>query len=315
MKTQFVETLQEGDVVNDYFVATRKDLRDAQSGNKFLGMSFKDRTGEIGGVMWNNAVSVAGMFEVGDVVNVRATVNSYQNRLQFRVDQVLPLKAGDFDPVDLVFVPEDTDRVVKEFRAIMETVEDSWLRPLVQGLLADDMLMARFAQAAAGRKWHHAYPGGLIEHCYEMARIAETVCALYPNIKRDLLMTGVFVHDIGKLEEMTHDLIVDYTTVGKLVGHLQIGCHMVSNRLDAIPGFSDPLRMQLYHLILSHHGEKELGSPVVPKTVEAIVLHHIDNLDAQANAFTRVVKETRGKGQEWSDFIPMIDRNIWVGER
>jgi 3'-5' exoribonuclease len=172
--------------------------------------------------------------------------------------------------------------------------------------------MAAFRKAAAGKKWHHAFPGGLLVHCLEMARLADCLCGLYPNIDRDLLLTAILVHDAGKIEEMSHDLFVDYTDAGKLVGHLVIGCRMVEDRVRAIEGFPDTLNLQLQHCIVSHHGELVNGSPIVPKTVEAIALHHIDNLDAQVSAFTRVVQETRDRGESWSEYMAHIGRQIWT---
>lgn len=315
MKKQFVATLDEGDIVNDYFVAVRRDLRDTQNGGKFLGMVFKDKTGEIGGILWNNAVSAASLFEVGDVVNVRGTVNVYQSRLQVRVDQVLPLKEAEYDRADLVADPEGIDELSEEFRTILDTIENPWLEPLVKSFLNDEAFMRRFGEAAAGKKWHHAMRGGLMQHCYEMARIAVTVCELFPDADRNLLLTGVFLHDIGKLEEMSQDLFVEYTTAGKLVGHLQLGCDMVNRKIADIDGFPEPLRIELIHLILSHHGELIHGSPVVPKTVEAMILYQIDNLDAQADAFTRISAATREKRQEWSEYIDLIGRQIHASNR
>lgn len=314
MKTQFVESLQDGDTVNDYFVAVRKDLREQQNGGKFLGLVFKDRTGEVGGILWNNAVAVAKLFALGDVVNVRGTVATYQERLQIRVEQVLPLKESEYSTDDLVFVPEEAKDAVVQFRATLGTITNEWLRQLTEAFLNDEAFMTRFSAAAAGKKWHHAYRGGLIQHCWEVAEIAQTMCRLFPSLDRDLLLTAVFLHDIGKIDEMTHDLFVEYTTPGKLIGHLNIGVDMVQRRIDAIAGFPETLRLQLLHCILSHHGELENGSPVVPKTLEAIVLYHCDNLDAQAGAFSRVVEETRQKGQVWSDYLNLIDRQIWTKE-
>ena len=311
MKKQFAADLQDGDVINDYFVATRKDLRDTQSGGKFLGMVFKDRTGEIGGVMWNNAVSVSSLFEVGDVVNVRATVNTYQGRLQLRVDQVLPLKDDEFETEDLVFTPEDTTNISDAFVKILQSIETPILKELIDSCLADEALMEKYTACAAGKKWHHAFRGGLVLHCYEMARIAETMCELFPKLNRDLLLTGIFFHDIGKIDELSQGMHIDYTTVGKLLGHLEIGSAIANKKMDAIEDFPEELRMQILHMILSHHGELEMGSPVVPKTLEAIVLAHIDNLDAQANAFDNVIAANHSKGQEWSEYIGMIDRQIW----
>lgn len=315
MKRQYVESLQEGDTVNDYFIASRKDLREQQKGGKFLGMVFKDRTGEIGGILWTNAVAVARNFELGDVVNVRGTVTSYQDRLQVRVDQVLPLREEEYNLADLIFEPENTEEISVKFRAIMDTIQDEWLRKLVFSFLDDAEFMARFSTAAAGKKWHHAFRGGLILHCYELAQLAVAASGVIPRIDRDVLLTGVLVHDVGKIDEMTHDLFVDYTTQGKLLGHLAIGAEMVQRRIDALPGFPESLRLQVLHCVWSHHGELVNGSPVVPKTLEALVLYHIDNLDAQADAFMRIMDETRDKGQIWSDYIQMIDRQVWTKER
>jgi 3'-5' exoribonuclease len=312
MKRQFVNTLQEGDYLNDYFVAIRKDLRTKQSGGNFLGMVFKDRTGEVGGILWNNANDVANVFELGDVVGVRGQVNTYQNRLQIRVEQVTPLREGEYSLEDLICAPEDTKADMVALRAILDTIEQPFLRQLIDAFFADRAFVDAFSAAAAAKKWHHEYRGGLVRHCYEMARLAETMSELYPDLDRDVLLTGVFLHDLGKLSEMSHELFVDYTTEGKLLGHLQIGADMAQEKIRAIPGFPDGLRLQLLHMVLSHHGELQHGSPVLPKTLEAIVLHHIDNLDAQAAAVSRIVRETKEKRLEWSDYIQLIDRVIWT---
>jgi len=315
MKRQYVSSLQDGDAVNDYFVAARKDLREQQKGGKFLGMVFRDRTGEIGGILWSNAVAVSRLFELGDVVNVRGTVTSYQDRLQIRVDQVLPLRQDEYNPADLVYTPDNVDELAAQFRSLMARIENEWLRRLVDSFLADGPFMQRFSAAAAGKKWHHAYPGGLLQHCTELARLALAACDVFPRLDRDVLLTGVFLHDIGKLDEMSQGLFVDYTTPGKLLGHLAIGAEMVQKRIDAIAGFPESLRLQVLHCVWSHHGELTNGSPVVPKTLEALVLYHIDNLDAQADAFMRIADETREKGQAWSDYIGMIDRQVWTKEK
>ncbi len=312
MKNQYVNTLQEGDHVNDYFVAARKDLRVKQDGGKFLGMVFKDKTGEIGAVMWNKAADTAKLFEVGDVVHVRALVSSYQGRLQLRVEQVLPLKEADYSIDDLVNKPDDAKDVQKAFSTILDSVKDPYCKALIDAFWSDETFQKVFVRATAAKKWHHEYSGGLLYHCYEMACIAEPLCALYPEINRDLLITAILLHDVGKLDEMNHDLAVEYTDAGKLLGHLHIGAEMVQRKIFAIPEFPERLRLELLHCILSHHGELINGSPVVPKTIEAIVLHHIDNLDAQTAAFSRIIRETREKGAEWSEYLPLIDRVVWA---
>jgi 3'-5' exoribonuclease len=314
MKRQYVEALQEGDRINDYFLAIRKDLRDQRNGGKFLGMVFKDKTGEIGGILWNNAVSVAKLFELGDVVNVQGAVTSYQGRLQIRVEQVLPLREGEFDLADLSYVPESLDKAVAEFVDIMRTVENEWLAQLIDSFLSDEAFMTDFSQAAAGKKWHHAYTGGLAQHCLELAKLADALCTVFPNIDRDVLLTGVLVHDIGKIAEMSHGVYVDYTTPGKLLGHLAIGADMVQERIRRIEGFPEIMQLQVLHCVLSHHGELVNGSPVVPKTVEAIALHYLDNLGAQLDAFSRIADEAKVRGQDWSEYIGLIERPIWTKE-
>lgn len=182
MKNQYVNTMQEGDYVNDYFVAIRKDLRPKQNGGKFLGMVFKDKTGEVGGVLWNNATEVAKLFEVGDVVNVRGRVSTYQNRLQIQVDQVLPLRESDYNVEDLVYTANTTKEDLKALRAILDTVQNSWLQQLLQRFWNDGEFMSRFTAAAAAKKWHHEYRGGLVRHCLEMMRLALTMCELFSGI-------------------------------------------------------------------------------------------------------------------------------------
>jgi len=312
MKRQYVNTLQEGDSVNDYFVAARKDLRPRQNGGLFLGLVFKDKTGDIGGVVWNNAPAVANLFETGDVVTVKGRVQTYQGRLQMHVEQILPMNDGDYALSDLVNSAGNEAETLGKFRAILDTVENPHLKALNAAFLDDGDFVGLFAQAAAAKGWHHEYRGGLLHHCYEMARVAETMCELYPNIDRDLLLTGVLLHDLGKLHELRHGLAVEYTTPGRLVGHIYMGARMAEARMDAIEGFPETLRTQVLHLILSHHGEQEHGSPVVPMTLEAIVLHHIDNLDAQAAAFTRIVEKTKERNQPWSDYQPLISRSVWT---
>jgi 3'-5' exoribonuclease len=315
MKKQFVEALQEGDVVNDYFVAIRKDLREQPNGGKFLGMVFKDRTGEIGGILWSGAANVARMFEVGDVVNVRGNVASHQDRLQIRVEQVLPLREQEYDACDLVLSTGDLDTAAEKYRETLLSVQNPWLKSLIERFLADDEVMGLFRVASAGRKWHHSCRGGLLQHCREMTVLALAACEIFPMLDRDLLVTAIFLHDIGKVEEMSHGLVVDYTTEGKLIGHLCLGADLVRRKIDEVPDFPRELALQLLHCLLSHHGSLNHGSPVVPKTLEALVLYHCDNLDAQTDAFLRLIEETRERGLAWSDYVPSIDRQVWTKDR
>jgi 3'-5' exoribonuclease len=201
---------------------------------------------------------------------------------------------------------------VRRFIGVLRTIRDPWLKQLIDSFLNDSKFMDKYTCAAAGKRWHHAYPGGLAQHCYEMTRIADVMCELFPAINRDVLLAGIFLHDLGKTEELSQGLYIDYTTVGKLVGHLAIGLDMANEKIRAIEGFPDSVRMEIQHMILSHHATLDQGSPIVPKTLEAMVLALIDDLDAQTDAFNRVIDETRSKGRSWSEFLPIVDRQIWA---
>ncbi len=312
LKHQFVELLQDGDTVDDYFLAARKDLRTTANGNQFLGMVFKDRTGEVGGIHWTNPGGLAGNFEVNDVVKVRGRVQTYQERLQLKVETVVSLRDGEYDPKDLVDEPVDTDQACKEFGAILATVEDPHLKQLVDAFWNDAAFRDLFAGASAGKRWHHGYRGGLLEHCLEMARLVDAVCTVYPVLNRDLLIVAALLHDAGKLEELSQDMAVDYTDAGRLMGHIVIGTGMAEKRIAEIDGFPEATRLHLLHLILSHHTLLENGSPMVPKTREAMIFGHIDDMSAQMNAWGRIIDETRKRGDSWSEYLPLIGRQLWT---
>jgi 3'-5' exoribonuclease len=313
MKHQYVDTLQEGDTVNDYFLAVRKDLRDTQAGKKFLGLVFRDRTGEIGGIHWSNAEAMARGFNLGDVVTVRAKVQTYQDRLQLKVESVLPMMESDYDIEDIVSSGLDVNALRDEYQALLKSVENEWLRKLLDAFWDDEAFLNGFVGAAAGKRWHHSYRGGLLEHCLEMARLVEAICAVYPELNRDIMMAATLLHDAGKLYELSQDLAVDYTDEGKLLGHLVIGSQMIQRKIDAIDGFPENLRLHIQHLIVSHHGLLENGSPVVPKSREALVFHKIDDIGAQMNAWGRINEESRSRNSDWSDYIGLIGQQVWTG--
>ncbi|HOK10349.1 MAG TPA: CRISPR-associated endonuclease Cas3'' [Candidatus Hydrogenedens sp.] len=313
MKYQYVADLHEGDEVNDYFLFVHKDLKTQPSGEKFLGFAVRDKTGEIGGIVWEKPAEIARKIEVGDVVVVKGTVKVYKERLQIHANNLIPLGKGQYSIEDLTLPEEPIEHYLKELWAILDSIQNPWLQKLIQSIRDDSNLMDALICAPAAKKWHHELRGGLIRHCYELMSLALTLCKFYPNINKDLLLTACFLHDIGKIHELyTNQLFVDYTDCGKLIGHVVEGAMIVSEKIKNINGFPEDLKLHLLHCILSHHGEYENGAPVLPKTLEAVVLYHLDNLDAQAFAITRIEQETIKKGEKWSEFIPLISRQIWT---
>lgn len=313
MKYQYIADLHEGDQINDYFLLIRKDLREYPSGEKFLGFVLQDKTGEIGGILRENPIDVSQKLSVGDVVVVKGTVKLYKEQLQIQATTITTLSSEHYSIEDLLIPQEPIEKYQKEFWEILDSISNKWLKKLIEKIRSDSEIIQEFMKIPAAKKWHHNLRGGLLRHCYEMMKIAEVICQLYPNINRDLLITLCFLHDLGKIEELSiSNAFTEYTDSGKLIGHLVQGAILVEKKIDEIEGFPEDLRLQIVHGILSHHGDTEKGSPVVPKTLEAIVLHHIDFLDSQTNAISRIEKDTLGKGERWSEYLPLLSRQIWA---
>ncbi len=313
MKYQYIADLHEGNEVNDYFVITTKTLREQSTGEKFLGFVIRDKTGEMGGILWEKPEETARKIEVGDVVVVKGCIKSFRDKLQIHATSIIPLGEGQYSKEDLMLPEENNISYIYELWEILDSVKNPWLKKLLLSIRSDTKIMETLEHIPAAKKWHHEFRGGLLRHCYELIKLAQAVCELYPNVNRDLLITVCFLHDIGKVYELTSNpMYIDYTDRGKLLGHLVDGAILIYEKIRDIEGFPEDLRLHILHCILSHHGEYENGSPVLPKTVEAMILHYLDNLDAQAYALTRIEQETLKKGEKWSDFINLISRQIWT---
>ncbi|MGC8845104.1 MAG: 3'-5' exoribonuclease YhaM family protein [Candidatus Hydrogenedens sp.] len=307
MKNQYISDLYEGNEVNDYFILTTKSIREQPSGDRFLGFVVRDKTGEMSGVLWDKPEETARRIEVGDIVVVKGTIKSYKDKLQIHATSIIPLGKEQYAKEDLILPEETNTKYLTELWAILDSIKNPWLKKLLQSIRNDTQLINTMQSIPAAKKWHHEIRGGLLRHCYELIKIASAVCELYPNVNKDLLITACFLHDIGKVHELTDNpMLIDYTDAGKLLGHLVIGAILISDKIQTIEGFPEDLRLHLLHCILAHHGELEKGSPVVPKTLEAMILHYLDNLDAQTYALTRIEKETLKKGDKWSEFINLI---------
>lgn len=313
MKYQYIADLQEGNEVNDYFLMTSKNLREQPSGDKFLGFVVRDKTGEMGGILWEKPEQIAKRIEVGDVVVVKGIIKLYKDKLQIHANNIIPLGKDQYAKEDLMLPEETNKEYTKELWTILDSIKNPWLKELIQSIRNDTKIMNTLQNIPAAKKWHHEFRGGLLRHCYELIKLALAVCELYSNVNRDLLITACFLHDIGKINELTDNpMLVDYTDAGKLLGHLVEGAIIISEKIQKIDGFPEDLRLHLLHCILAHHGEYEHGSPVLPKTVESMILHYLDNLDAQTYALTRIEQETLKKGDKWSELINLISRQIWT---
>jgi 3'-5' exoribonuclease len=312
MKQFFVSDLTPGQPVDDLFVVVSKKLRESARGF-FLSLVLGDRTGCANAVIWDNGDAFDRQLREGDLVLVRGFVGAYGGAPQIRVDEIEKRTRSGVNIAGFVETLADPEAVEARLRSVLATIEDRWLSRLVDAFLSDHGFMTRFRASSAAKSWHHAFRGGLLKHTTELVDLAACVAPLYPDVRRDFLLVGAFLHDIGKVYELDTDWTIDYSTIGRMLGHIVLGNQMALDRMRDIPDFPAEHRMLVQHMILSHQGELEYASPVVPKTLEAILLHHLDDMNAKAEAFQRVIRETRERGHEWSEYQRMIARQIWAG--
>jgi 3'-5' exoribonuclease len=281
---------------------------------QYLNLTLADRTGEIAGRVWDNAEALAEILVPGTIVRVVGRVEEYQGKPQIIVAQAEACRETDVDPADyLAASRRDPMDMMDELRGVIEEVENPHLRSLLEAFFGDPDFRSRFSRSAGAKSLHHSFVSGLLEHTLGVVRILKAVCESHPQLNRDLLLAGALLQDVGKTEELTTEAAVDYTDTGRLLGHTVLTDRMVGERLRALPGFPPALADLLMHMLLSHHGQKEYGAPIVPMTAEACALHYADNLDAHVQYFSRIVEEGAATGNRWSDYQRLFDRYIFLG--
>ncbi|MCA9061987.1 MAG: HD domain-containing protein [Planctomycetaceae bacterium] len=320
MARTFVKDLKDGDAVNEIFLLADKQLRANRNANLYLLATLRDSSGVISGLMWNVTEEGLAGVVAGDMVRVRGKVQCYQGGLQMILTHLDLLTDGTWDPGDFEIRPQsNVGQLLERLKELLGAMTDPQLRILADCFLEDSDLVDALCSAPAGVKAHHAYSGGLLEHIVSMAEVAIRICEVHPRINADLLLMGVLLHDLGKIRELAWDPGLLYTDEGQLLGHMNIANEILCEKLrlaeQRIPGgeFSAETVLRLKHMILSHHGTLEFGSPRLPMTPEAIALHHIDNLDARLHEFTRAIDEDINADSPWTPYNPRIERRIFKG--
>jgi len=272
----------ENGVVTSIFAVSAKQVRPKKTGEPFLQLTLADRSGQIEAKMWDNVPETMGTFEAGDCVKVIAEVNKYNGRFQLVIRKLRKTTEGEADPAD--FLPattRDVDEMWAAVRGKVASFTEPHLRALVDSFLDDAAIAEELRKAPAAKTLHHAWIGGLLEHILSLMELADRVAPHYPQVNRDLLLTGVTLHDIGKIRELTYGNSFGYSLEGQLLGHITIGLGMLHEKIALQPQFPPSLRMLVEHMILSHHGQYEFGSPKLPMIPEAMMLHMLDDLDAK----------------------------------
>ena len=321
MARQFVGDLKDGDSIDEVYLLADKQLRANRNAALYLLASVRDRSGTLNGLMWNVREDQMAGFEAGDYVKIKGKVQVYQGGLQVILTHVQRADGAGLDPEDFELRPkQDVEKLMVRLREILLSIDDPSIRALMECFLIDEALVQRMLRTGAGVKAHHAYPGGLVEHITNMLEAATRIRDLYAEVNFDLVLAGIFLHDLGKVREMDFDKAFSYTDEGQLLGHMSIGVEMVTEKvleLGRLTGepFPREIELRLKHMIISHHGSYEHGSARLPMTPEAIVLHHLDNLDAKVHEFVRTIDEDPNGESNWTPFVPRLDRKLFKGKK
>ncbi len=313
-----VNDILPGQRIDSYFVLRKIKLRTSEKKKEpYLSLELGDSSGRIFGTLWDNIEKTTELLNEGDLVKVKAKVINWKNRPHLSINKIRlvterdSVKLNDFIPKSQITAQQLLEQVYE----YIDGIHDPQLVQLLNSIYRDEKLLVKIMRASGGKLWHHCYEGGLLEHSLNVARIVERTSALYSSIDKDLLLAGALLHDIGKIHELSPGPVIDYTDQGRLLGHIVIGYQMIASKMDALPDFDENKRNELLHLVLSHQGKPEQGSPVVPMSREAFLLYSADELDSKMNAFERIYAKEKKHDNRWSTFVKLLDRFLYFGEQ
>lgn len=311
----YITDISDGDIIDSYFLVTSRQLEPFRNKpGHYLQLVLSDKTGEIRAFAWERAHEFYQIAGEDQVVRAYGSIKDYKGNLQFYIESLTLCEEGEFDLAELVpHVDKDINELKKELFRIIDKVSSPYLRQLLNYFFKNPRYLKMFEKAPGGKRIHHGYLGGLLEHTVEVAKICEFIASLFPEVDEEVLLCGALLHDIGKIREYCYARRIDITDEGRLLGHIMIGDELVSEAIDSIPSFPSEVALNLRHVLISHHGELEWGSPKRPKTIEAIILHHVDNLDAKVNQFAQIISRHSDDGANWSNYEASLGRSIYIG--
>ena len=309
MKSPYLSELQVNQTVQGIFLVTYKDVRQKKSGEPYLTLTLTDRSGELDAKMWDNAAEFLNCFERDDFIRVKGLLQIFQNRPQLTLHRIQLVPASEVDLSDyLPASKRNPDEMFLELQSWISGISDPHLKRLLEAVFCDEEISKAYRIAPAAKTVHHNWIGGLIEHVLSLCQLAKFSAACYPHIDLDLLLAGVMLHDVGKIRELQYARSFGYSNEGQLLGHIQIGVQMVLEKLRGLPDFPPRLRDLLVHMILSHHGELEFGSPKVPLFPEALLLHLLDNMDSKMECMRSLIDRDPQIEGVWTGYNSALDR-------
>jgi 3'-5' exoribonuclease len=302
---------QENKVVTSTFVVVSKQVKPKKTGEPYLALTLGDRSGHLEAKMWDNVEDALDAFEQDDFIKIKGLLNKYKNRFQITIHKLRRLQESEADFAD--YLPKTTKDIGELWQTLagfVASFQDPHLKGLVEAFMADPEIAEAYRNAPAAKTLHHAYIGGLLDHVVSLFRSCDLMCRNYSQINRDLLLAGAFLHDIGKIQELTYNRSFSYTTRGQLLGHMVIELEMLQAKIAQVPGFPDELKILLEHLIISHHGQYEFGSPKLPMFPEALMLHYLDDLDSKMEAMRAQMEREQVEGP-WTSYNPSLARPLF----
>jgi 3'-5' exoribonuclease len=311
VKTTFVADLEPNQTVTTYLLVQSKETRAKKTGEPYLSLRLADRSGRLDAKMWDGVGEVMSTFERDDVIKVQGIVQVYRDRLQMTIQRLRRADDSEIEIADyLPRTKRDIDEMFAAVRATTEQMSNPHLCALLSAFLDDEAIAAKFRKAPAAKSLHHAFVGGLLEHVVSLLNLARLCASNYSFIDLDLLQTGVILHDMGKIEELSYSRGFGYTSEGQLLGHIVIVLRLLDEKCRQIPGFPPRLKMLVEHMILSHHGKYEFGSPKLPMFPEALMLHYIDDLDSKLESMRAALAEDSHAEDEWTAYNPALERTL-----
>jgi len=315
MSHKFVNEIKAGETIDDVYMATQPILRSTSRGDLYIAMYLSDRTGQLNGRMWQATEKIYNALDQAGFVHIKGRSEIYQNAMQVIINDV---RIVDADSVALDdFLPKcgkDIDKMFAEVKSIVSQIKNQQLRKLVGAFLADEELMKKYCQVPGGVKMHHSYLGGMLEHTLSMLKVAKVILPLYPEVQADLVLAGIFLHDIGKTKELSYEIAFAYTDAGQLVGHLVQSVVMINEKVKQLAEngveFDKAILNVMEHIILSHHGQYEFGSPKLPATAEAFMVNYIDDLDAKMNQVSNAIENDPGDS-DWTEWKRGLETRLY----
>jgi len=310
VKKHFVKDLEPDPSITSFFLVHEKEVRNTANGKAYLRMELGDRTGTVEARMWDQFEALAKEVNRDDFIKVQARVELYRNKPQLTLQQFRVAKPEEIDLGDfLARTSYDIEELYKQILGYIEEMKNPWLKQLCSRILTDPEIIARFKRAPAAKVMHHAYIGGLIEHVVGLCGLAKQIAAHYPELDVDLLLTAAMLHDVGKLDELLYERAVSYSVEGQLLGHIVMEVESVGKVMDSIEGFPERLKTVVQHMLISHHGEYEFGSPKLPMIREALAFHYMDDLDSKMGAIRAALAVDSGE-PDWSAFSGALGRKF-----